>query len=74
MILSTPCRQSLREFGIIYTGTTRIHEIHALVAGCPLLSKLEWEDDEATRPDEYEDAIESLLVSRGGGWGPIDSE
>ena len=74
MILETPCRQSLREFGISYVGAARLPAIHALVAGCPLLSRLDWEDDEPTPPSEYafEDAIESLLVSRGGGWGRIE--
>ena len=74
MILETPCRQSLREFGISYVGAARLPAIHALVAGCPLLSRLDWEDDEPTPPSEYafEDAIGSLLVSRGGGWGRIE--
>jgi hypothetical protein len=74
MILETPCRQSLREFGISYVGAARLPAIHALVAGCPLLSRLDWEDDEPIPPSEYafEDAIGSLLVSRGGGWGRIE--
>ena len=76
MILETPCRQSLREFGISYVGAARLPAIHALVAGCPLLSRLDWEDDEPTPPSEYafEDAIDSLLESRGGGWGRIAGE
>ena len=76
MILETPCRQSLREFGISYVGAARLPAIHALVAGCPLLSTLECETDMPATPRDFafEDAIDSPLESRGGGWGRIAGE
>ena len=70
MILASPCRQSIRKCSVYFVKGCGYDGIQALVAGCPLLSILDWEDEtEAEHRDEaLESTIESLLKSRGGGW------
>ena len=70
MILDSPCSQTLRHLDIFGTDALCDIEIHALVAGCPLLHTVEWETDnpEADAGGEaIARATEALLVSRGGG-------
>ena len=71
MILASPCRQSLRELGVYYVDAFGYDEIQAFVAGCPLLSTFEFEDDAENedRVVAIEHEIGPLLMSRGGGWG-----
>ena len=70
ILLESPCAQTLRSINLSYAPQFTSEGVLRLVRGCPELAEFRWETDESgmdrnvDRPNV--DAIDALLVSRGG--------
>jgi hypothetical protein len=68
IILESPCADTLRSIDIGYDHQFSSEDVLRLVRGCPELAQLEWENDDLDRDVDGAnvDAVDALLVSRGG--------
>ncbi len=68
IILESPCADTLRSIDIGYDHQFSSEDVLRLVRGCTELAQLEWENDDLDRDVDGAnvDAVDALLVSRGG--------
>ena len=68
IVLESPCADTLRSIDIGYDHQFSSEDVLRLVRGCTELAQLEWENDDLDRDVDGAnvDAVDALLVSRGG--------
>jgi len=70
ILLESPCAQTLRSINLSYAPQFTSEDVLRLVRGCPELAEFRWETDESGMDKNVDgpnvDAIDALLVSRGG--------